>query len=130
MAACSRGAAVSRVASAASRTRSIRACAMRSCSWNPPPSGPVWASGLVAGIIDRRVSAELFQAGAPGPLREDLHPLLRRLQGGLALARQLDAALKAAQGLIQRQVAGLHAGDQRLEFRDRGLKAGFLGVRH
>src|SRR5258706_12095932 len=103
MAACSRGAAVSRVASASSRTRSIRACAMRSCSWNPPASGPVRGSGFVAGIIDRRVSAELFQAGAPGPLREDLHPLLRGLQGGLALARQLDATLKAAQGLIQRQ---------------------------
>src|SRR5258708_10655799 len=130
MAACSRGAALSRVASASSRTRSMRAWALRNCSWNPPSSRPTSGSRVGTGIIGCVLCAEVLDGRAAGALRQDLDPLLRGLQGGLAIARQLHAALEAAQGLIERQVTRLHARDQRLELSDRGLKAGFLGFGH
>src|SRR5258706_7266827 len=130
MAACSSGAARSRVASASSRTRSMRAWALRSCPWNPPSSRPARGSGVGTGIMGCVLCAEVLDARAAGALRQDLDPLLCGQQGALAIARQLHAALEAAQGLIQRQVARLHARDQRLELSNRGLKAGFLGLGH
>src|SRR5258708_13867027 len=101
MEACSRGAALSRVASASSRTRSMRAWALRNCSWNPPSSRPTSGSRVGTGIIGCVLCAEVLDARAAGALRQDLDPLLRGLQGGLAIARQLHAALEAAQGLIE-----------------------------
>ena len=61
-------------------------------------------------------------------LLQDQNALLRLLQLLLALARQLHAALEMAEGLVQRQVAGLHAAHEGLELGQRRFEAGFLGL--
>src|SRR4249920_2884476 len=53
---------------------------------------------------------------------QHLHLLLRILQGGLAILEKLGAALVGGERALERQLAFLHAGDDFLELRQRGLQ--------
>ena len=54
---------------------------------------------------------------------EHLYLLLRLRKFGLAILRQLQAALVRGQGLLQRELPGLHAGDEFFKFGQRTLEA-------
>src|SRR5690554_4614508 len=90
-----------------------------------------------------RPASVVFVVGSERPdigpailLHQDLYPLLGGLQRLLARPRQGDAALEALQGLLEAEVALLHALDDRLEFLQGLLEIGGLrglgcgGFRH
>ena len=68
----------------------------------------------------------MARPAAPAALEQDLDLLLGRLQRGLAVARQRDAALEGLQRLIERQIAALEPLDERFELGERLLEIGGL----
>ncbi len=80
------------------------------------------AQGLAAGAASLPSASNSSIVAAGGSLREHLHTLLRRLQGGLTLACQLHPALKAAHRLLKRQIACFHSCDQLLQLGERSFR--------
>lgn len=60
--------------------------------------------------------------------QEDIDTLLGSLEGALAMARELHAALEAAQRLIERQITVLERLDELFELGERLLEVWRLGI--